>query len=90
MRVWASLKSFCVCEIDRNSCSICTLFCRIFCESSTTCLQFAYDIAHTFIIDSNVNRWKERVFRSRESKRTWRERFRKYFEDIYFEWQQVY
>jgi hypothetical protein len=89
MRVWARLKSFDVYEIDRNSCSICALFCRTFCESSTTCFRFAYDIAHAFIIDSNVNQWKKHMFRSRESKRVWREKFRKYFEDICFEWRRA-
>jgi hypothetical protein len=89
MRVWARLRSLNVFEIDRDSCSICALFCRTFCESSATCLRLAYDIAHAFVVDLNVDRWERRVFRSRESKLTWRERLRKYFEDICVEWRQV-
>jgi hypothetical protein len=89
MCAWTRLRSFCVCEIDRNSCSVCALFCHTLCESSTTCFRFAYDIAHAFVADLDVNRWKKRVFRSQESIRTWRERFRRYFESICFEWQQA-
>jgi hypothetical protein len=62
MRVWAHSRSSCMCKIDRNLCLICVLFYRIFCESSTTCFRFAYDIAHVFIMNSNINRWKNVCF----------------------------
>jgi hypothetical protein len=69
IRAWARLKFLDVFEIDRDSCSVCSLFCRTLCESSTTYIWLAYNIVNAFVIDSDVNRWKRRVFRSRESKR---------------------
>ncbi len=81
----SSFQIFCVCEIDWDSCSIYTLFCRTFCKSLTTCLRLAYNIAHAFITNSDANCREKRVFRFRESKRAWREKFSKYFENICFE-----
>jgi hypothetical protein len=89
MCVWAHLRFLNAFEIDLDSHSTCLLFCRIFWELSTTCRRHACDIARVIVADLNVNRWKRRMFQSRESKRMWREKSRKYFENICFIWQRA-
>jgi hypothetical protein len=89
MFAWIHSRFFDAFEIDLDSHSICSLFCRIFCELSSTCRRHACDIARVIVVDSSVNRWKRRMFRSRESKWMWREKFQRCFENICFVWQRA-